>query len=65
MQEKHLRLIGVMAFVLALVSALIWVFYYLTLLPFTGVAIPEIISAITAIIWVYPLCILLILQKQM
>ncbi|MFX1564788.1 MAG: DUF998 domain-containing protein [Promethearchaeota archaeon] len=65
MQEKHLRLIGLMAFILALVSALIWVFYYLNLLPFTGVAIPEIISAVTAIIWVYPLCILLILQKQM
>jgi hypothetical membrane protein len=65
MQEKHLRLIGVMAFILALVSALIWVAYYLNVLPFTGVAIPEIISAITAIIWVYPLCILLLLQKQM
>ncbi len=65
MQEKHLRLIGAMAFILALISALIWVAYYLNFLPFTGVAIPEIISAVTAIIWVYPLCILLILQKQM
>ena len=65
MQEKHLRLIGIVAFFLALVSALIWVAYYLNVLPFTGVAIPEIISAITAIIWVYPLCILLLLQKQM
>ncbi len=65
MQEKHLRLIGIMAFILALVSALIWVAYYLNVLPFTGVAIPEIISAITAIIWVYPLCIMLLLQKQM
>ena len=65
MQEKHLRLIGIVAFILALVSALIWVAYYLNVLPFTGVAIPEIISAITAIIWVYPLCILLLLQKQM
>jgi hypothetical membrane protein len=65
MQEKHLRLIGIIAFILALVSALIWVAYYLSVLPFTGVAIPEIISAITAIIWVYPLCILLVLQKQM
>lgn len=65
MQERHLRLIGIMAFILALVSALTWVAYYLNVLPFTGVAIPEIISAITAIIWVYPLCILLLLQKQM
>jgi hypothetical membrane protein len=65
MQEKHLRLIGIIAFILALVSALIWVAYYLSLLPFTGVAIPEIISAITAIIWVYPLCIMLLMQKQM
>lgn len=65
MQEKHLRLIGIMAFILALVSALIWVAYYLNVLPFTGVAIPEIISAITAIIWVYPLCIMPLLQKQM
>ena len=65
MQEKHLRLIGVLAFILAFISALIWVAYYLNFMPFTGVAIPEIISAITAIIWVYPLCILLLLQKQM
>lgn len=65
MQERHLRIIGIMAFILALVSALTWVAYYLNVLPFTGVAIPEIISAITAIIWVYPLCILLLLQKQM
>ncbi|MFX1575586.1 MAG: DUF998 domain-containing protein [Promethearchaeota archaeon] len=65
MQEKHLRLIGIIAFILALVSALIWIAYYLSLLPFTGVAIPEIISAITAIIWVYPLCIMLLMQKQM
>jgi len=65
MQEKHLRIIGVIAFILALISALIWVAYFLNLLPFTGVAIPEIISAVTAIIWVYPLCIMLVLQKQM
>lgn len=65
MQEKHLQLIGIIAFILALISALIWVAYYLSVLPFTGVAIPEIISAITAIIWVYPLCILLLMQKQM
>jgi hypothetical membrane protein len=65
MQEKHLRLIGIVAFILALSSALIWVAYYLTLLPFTGVAIPEIISAVTAMLWVFPLCVLLILGKQM
>ncbi len=65
MQEKHLRLIGAMAFILALISALIWVAYFLNLMPFTGVAIPEIISAVTAIIWVYPLCIMLVLQKQL
>ncbi|MFW9934554.1 MAG: DUF998 domain-containing protein [Candidatus Thorarchaeota archaeon] len=65
MQEKHLRLIGITAFILALVSALIWIAYYLSFLPFAGVAIPEIISAITAIIWVYPLCIMLLMQKQM
>jgi hypothetical membrane protein len=65
MQEKHLRLIGAIAFILALTSAIIWVAYYLDLLPFSGVAIPEIISAVTAIIWVYPLCIMLILRKQL
>ena len=65
MQEKHLRIIGIMAFILALISALIWVAYYLTLLPFTGVAIPEIISAVTAMVWVFPLCVLLILGKRM
>ncbi len=64
-QEKHLRLIGIMAFILSLISALVWVVYYLNLLPFTGVAIPEIVSVITAIIWVYPICFLLVLQKQM
>jgi hypothetical membrane protein len=65
MQEKHLRLIGVVAFILALSSALVWVAYYLILLPFTGVAIPEIISAVFAMVWVWPLCVLLILGKRM
>lgn len=65
MQEKHLRLIGIFAFILSLLSALVWIVYYLNLLPFTGVAIPEIISVIVGIIWVYPLCILLILQRQL
>ncbi|MFX1319303.1 MAG: DUF998 domain-containing protein [Promethearchaeota archaeon] len=65
MQEKHLRLIGIVAFILALSSALIWVAYYLSLLPFTGVAIPEIISAVFAMVWVFPLCVLLILGKRM
>lgn len=64
MLESPTRLIGAIALILALISAIIWVAYYMNLLPFTGVAIPEIISAITAIIWVYPLCFKLVLQKE-
>ncbi len=64
LQEGPNRFIGVLALSLTISSALIWVGYYLSLMPFTGVAIPEIISAITAIIWVYPLCFKLVLQKD-
>lgn len=64
MKEAHTRNYGIIAFVLAFISALIWVAYYTVPLPFTGQAIPEIISAVTAFIWVFPLCIRLIMQKE-
>ncbi|MFX1299408.1 MAG: DUF998 domain-containing protein [Promethearchaeota archaeon] len=61
--EKETRIFGISAFILAFISMLVWVLYYLDLTVFTGVAIPEIVSAIAAMIWVYPLCIRIILQK--
>jgi hypothetical membrane protein len=64
MQEKSTQIFGILALILALISAIIWVAYYTIPLPFTGQAIPEIISAVTAFIWVFPLCIRLILQKE-
>ncbi|MFX1491281.1 MAG: DUF998 domain-containing protein [Promethearchaeota archaeon] len=64
MQEKPTQIFGVLAFVLALISAIIWVAYYTIPLPFTGQAIPEIISAVTAFIWVFPLCIRLVLKMK-
>ncbi|MFX0168741.1 MAG: DUF998 domain-containing protein [Candidatus Hodarchaeota archaeon] len=66
MLEPQRRLWGIIAFLLSLISASVWVIYYtIPVLPFTGVAIPEIISAITAFIWVFPLCIRLILGKDL
>ncbi len=62
--EKKMRIFGISAFILAFISMIMWVLYYLDLTVFTGVAIPEIISAIAAMIWVYPLCIRIILQKN-
>ncbi|MHA2314840.1 MAG: DUF998 domain-containing protein [Candidatus Hermodarchaeia archaeon] len=62
--EKETRIFGVFAFILAFSSMLVWVLYYLSFTPFTGVAIPEIVSAIAAMIWVYPLCIRIIQQKD-
>ena len=60
------RLFGIIAFVLSLISAGIWVVYYtIPILPFSGVAIPEIIAAIAAFIWVFPLCIRLVLGKDL
>lgn len=63
LQESETRIFGALAFILALISAIIWVLYYTIPLPFTGQAIPEIISAVTALIWVFPLCIRLVWQK--
>jgi hypothetical membrane protein len=62
--EKETRIFGIAAFILAFISMIVWVLYYLDLTIFTGVAIPEIVSAIAAMIWVYPLCIRIILQKN-
>ncbi len=62
--DKETRIFGISAFILAFISMLVWVLYYLDLTVFTGVAIPEIVSAIAAMIWVYPLCIRIILQKN-
>jgi hypothetical membrane protein len=64
MLEKQTRIFGIFAFILAIISMLVWVVYYLGFTIFTGVAIPEIISALAAIIWVIPLCIRIILQKD-
>jgi hypothetical membrane protein len=64
MLEKETRIYGIFAFILAFISMLVWVVYYLGFTIFTGVAIPEIISAIAAMIWVFPLCIRIILQKD-
>ncbi|MDO8056048.1 MAG: hypothetical protein Q6361_04240, partial [Candidatus Hermodarchaeota archaeon] len=60
------RLLGIIALVLSLISASIWVIYStVPILPFSGVAIPEIIAALAAFIWVFPLCIRLILGKDL
>jgi hypothetical membrane protein len=56
------RWFGVFASILALAGAVFWVAYYLDLVPFTGVAIPEIVSAAAVIVWVVPLCIRLYLR---
>lgn len=64
MLEKETRIYGVFTFALAFISLLVWVLYSFGLTTFSGVAIPEIISAIAAMIWVYPLCIRIILQKD-
>ena len=51
------RWFGVVAFLLAIVGAVFWVAYFLDLVPWSGVAIPEIVSAAAVIVWVIPLCI--------
>jgi len=64
--EPHRRLFGIVAFVLSIISVLVWVIYFtVPILPFSGVAIPEIISSLVAFIWVFPLCIRLILGKDL
>jgi hypothetical membrane protein len=66
MLEPKRRLFGLLSFLLSLISASIWVVYEtLPILPFTGVAIPEIISAVVAFIWVFPLCIRLVLGMDL
>jgi hypothetical membrane protein len=56
------RWMGIMAFILAFAGAVFWVAYYLGLVPFTGVAIPEIVSAAAVIVWVIPLCVRLYMR---
>lgn len=56
------RWFGVTAFLLAIAGAAFWVAYYLSLVPFSGVAIPEIVSAAAVIAWVIPLCIRLYMR---
>lgn len=62
MLSKDIRLFGILAFLLALIAAAIWVADFTLPVPWTGVAIPEIISAIAVVIWVFPLCIRLYLH---
>ncbi len=59
---KETRWFGLTAFILAIAGAAFWVAYFLNLVPFTGVAIPEIVSAAAVIVWVIPLCIRLYLR---
>lgn len=64
MQIPKLRILGVIGLILGLISAGIWIADLLfPVLPWTGPAIPEIISAITALIWILPTCLLIAFEK--
>ncbi len=60
--SSETRWFGVVAFLLAIVGAVFWVAYMLSLVPWSGVAIPEIVSAAAVVGWVIPLCIRLYLR---
>jgi hypothetical membrane protein len=64
MRIQDTRLVGILAFLLAFISAATWVAKFANLLPWTGVAIPEIISAIAIFVWVFPVCIRLYLHHD-
>ncbi|MFX1475098.1 MAG: DUF998 domain-containing protein [Promethearchaeota archaeon] len=56
------RWFGIFAFFLALAGAIFWGAYFFDLVPFTGVAIPEIVSVAAVIVWVIPLCLRLYMR---
>jgi len=62
MRAQKTRLFGVYTFMLAFVSAAIWILYFTPLKPWSGAAIPEVISAVATLAWVFPLCIRLYRQ---
>jgi len=57
MRASKTRLFGIYTFVLAFVSAAIWILYFTPLTLWTGPAIPETISAVATLAWVFPLCV--------
>jgi hypothetical membrane protein len=63
MQAQKTRLFGVYTFILALVGAATWILYFAPFAPWTGPAVPEVISAVATLAWVFPLCILLYRQR--
>jgi len=63
MRAQKTRLFGIYTFILALVSAAIWIVYFTPLTPWAGPAIPEIVSAVATLAWVFPLCIRLYRQR--
>lgn len=60
--EPETRWMGIMAFILAFIGAVFWAAYIVGLVPFSGVAIPEIVSAAAVIVWVIPLCVRLYMR---
>lgn len=62
MQVEKTRLFGIYTFILAFLSAAIWILYFTPFTPWTGPAIPETISAVATLAWVFPLCIRLYRQ---
>ena len=60
------RLFGIVAFGLPFISAIIWAVHILLpgVLPWTGVAIPEMISAIVSVGWVLPLAFRLYIESN-
>jgi hypothetical membrane protein len=62
MRVQKTRLFGIYTFILAFASAAIWILYFTPFSPWTGPAIPETISAVATLAWVFPLCIRLYRQ---
>lgn len=62
MGAQKTRLFGVYTFILAFVSAAIWILYFTPVSPWSGPAIPEAISAVATLAWVFPLCVRLYRQ---
>jgi hypothetical membrane protein len=62
MTAQKTRLFGMYTFILAFVSAAIWIVYFTPFTLWTGPAIPETASAVATLAWVFPLCVRLYRQ---